>query len=103
MSPQPQVSISSSPALSSTSIQTTRQRLERQLAEHESRFKEPNSRIKKKLLANQIKQLKERLQELDNAGTTEEDAISGSLRISRNHPSSVSEKKSLDHFFCISS
>ena len=90
MSPQPQVSISSSPALSSTSTQTTRQRLERQLAEYESRFKEPNSRINKKLLASQITRLKATLQQLnteDNNATAEEDAISGSLRISRNHPS----------------
>lgn len=92
MTPQPQVSISSTPALSSTCTQTTRQRLERQLAEHENRFKEPNSRIKKKLLAGQINQLKERLQELDKqdnaAAATEEEAISGSLRVGRNHPSS---------------
>ncbi|KAI7875378.1 hypothetical protein K492DRAFT_210965 [Lichtheimia hyalospora FSU 10163] len=89
MSPQPQVSISSSPALSSNSTQTTRQRLERQLAEYENRFKEPNSRINKNLLASQITQLKAILQQMDmeDNATAEEDAISGSLRISRNHPS----------------
>lgn len=94
MTPQPQVSISSTPALSSTCTQTTRQRLERQLAEHENRFKEPNSRIKKKLLAGQINQLKERLQELDKQDNTEEEAISGSLRVGRNHPSSSSSSVS---------